>query len=57
MITAFNMLGSGASQMMTNPKFLSKAAYLLFIGFGAFHLTRLAIALTTGLIMSRFGKP
>lgn len=40
-----------------NPKFLSKAAYLCFIGFGAFHLTRLAIAMVSTLVMGRFGKP
>jgi ATPase family AAA domain-containing protein 3A/B len=56
-ITAFNMAGSGAQSMLMNPKFLAKASYLLFIGFGAFHLTRLVLALGTGLIMSRFGKP
>jgi len=51
------MAGSSASSMLMNPKFLAKTTYLLFIGFGAFHLTRLALALFTGLIMSRFGKP
>jgi len=56
-ITAFNMAGSGAQSMLMNPKFLAKASYLLFIGFGAFHLTRLVLALGTGLLMSRFGKP
>ena len=40
-----------------NPKFIVKASYLLFIAFGAFHLTRLGIAMFTGLILSRFGKP
>ena len=56
-ITAFNRAGSSASSMLMNPKFISKAAYLLFIGFGAFHLTRLALAMLTGLVMARFGKP
>jgi len=51
------MAGSSASSMLMNPKFISKAAYLLFIGFGAFHLTRLALAMLTGLVMARFGKP
>ncbi len=40
-----------------NPKFLAKASYLLVIGFGAFHLTRLIVAVITGGIMARFGKP
>ena len=56
-ITAFNMAGSGAQSMLMNPKFLAKATYLFFIGFGAFHLTRLGIALFSGLILARFGKP
>lgn len=56
-ITAFNMAGSGISSMMMNPKFLSKTAWMLFIGFGAYHLTRLSLALFTGLVLARFGKP
>lgn len=51
------MLGSGVSSMMMNPKFLTKTAWLLFIGFGTFHLTKLTIGLMTGLLLSRFGKP
>ena len=43
--------------MLMNPKFLVKASYLLFIAFGAFHLTRLGLALITGLMLARFGKP
>ena len=34
-----------------------KMAYMLFLGFGAFHLTRLGVALISGLFLSRFGKP
>lgn len=51
------MAGSGASSLLMNPKFLAKAGYLLLIGFGAFHFTRLAIAMISGGIMARFGKP
>lgn len=51
------MLSSSAQSVFMNPKFLGKAAYLLLIGFGAFHFTRLAIALTTTMILARFGKP
>lgn len=51
------MLSSSAQSMFMNPKFLGKAAYLLLIGFGAFHFSRLAIALTTTMILARFGKP
>lgn len=56
-ITTFNMAGSSISSMLTNPKFISKAAYLLFIGFGTFHLTKLALGLTASIVMARFGKP
>lgn len=51
------MAGSQISSMLMNPKFLVKASYLLFIAFGAFHLTRLGLALITGVFLARFGKP
>lgn len=56
-ITAFNMLGSQIQQMLMNPKFVVKAAYLALLMFGAFHVSRLAVALGTSAMMSRFGKP
>lgn len=56
-ITAFNMAGSGVQSFFMNPKFLAKAGYLFFLGFSAFHVTRLCIAMVTGLILARFGKP
>lgn len=56
-ITTFNMAGSSISQMLMNPKFLAKSGYLFFMAFGAFHLTKLIIAMFTGLLLSRFGKP
>lgn len=40
-----------------NPKFMIKASYMLVIAFGAFHVTRLGLALITGLFLARFGKP
>lgn len=40
-----------------NPKFMVKASYLLFIAFGLFHVTRLGLALLTGVFLARFGKP
>ena len=43
--------------MLMNPKFLAKAAYLLLLGFGAFHLTRLGVALFSSMFLARFGKP
>ena len=51
------MAGSSISSMLTNPKFISKAAYLLFIGFGTYHLTKLALGLSASIILARFGKP
>lgn len=51
------MAGSSVSSMLMNPKFMAKASYLLFIGFGAFHITRIGLALFTSLFVSRFGKP
>ena len=56
-ITAFNMAGQGAQSMLMNPKFLAKAAYLLVIGFGAFHMTRLIVAVITTGFLARMGKP
>ena len=56
-ITTFNMAGSSISSMLMNPKFLTKTAYLLFIGFGTYHLTKLVLGLTASLVMARFGKP
>ena len=50
-ITAFNMAGSGISSMMMNPKFLAKTAWMLLIGFGTYHLTRLSLALFSGLTL------
>lgn len=56
-ITTFNMAESSITSMMTNPKFISKAAYLLFIGFGTYHLTKLALGLGASIVLARFGKP
>jgi ATPase family AAA domain-containing protein 3A/B len=51
------MAGSSVSSMLMNPKFLTKTAYLFFIGFGTYHLTKLALAMSASLVMARFGKP
>lgn len=51
------MVSGSASSFFMNPKFLARASYLLLIGFGAFHLTRITLAMFTGLILARFGKP
>lgn len=51
------MAGTSVQAMLMNPKFLAKAAYLFIIGFSAFHATRIVVAMFTGLILARFGKP
>jgi hypothetical protein len=57
LVTTFNMLGSQLSSMFMNPKFVMKAAYTSLLVFGAFHCTRLGIALIGQSIIGRFGKP
>ena len=56
-MTAFNLMGTSAGNMFMNPRFLARATYLLFIGFAAFHVTRISLAMITSLILARFGKP
>ena len=51
------MAGNQVTSILSNPKFMTRAAYFLFIGFSAYHLTKLAFALATGLVLARFGKP
>lgn len=51
------MLGSSVSSALMNPKFIWKAAYTSVLVFGAFHMTKLGIALAGSTLMSRFGKP
>jgi ATPase family AAA domain-containing protein 3A/B len=57
LVTTFNILGNAASSFFMNPRLIGKMAYLLFIGFLTFHFTKLALAMTTAVIMGRFGKP
>lgn len=56
-VTGFNMFSNSVGSALMNPKLLARSAYLMFIGFGAFHFTRVAMAIATGLVMARFGKP
>jgi len=51
------MIGSQMGQMMSNPKFLYNSAYMALLIFGAFHLTKLSVALITSTMLGRFGKP
>ena len=41
-ITAFNLFGSGVSNMLNNPRLIVKAAYMSLLIFGAFHFTRMS---------------
>ena len=43
--------------MLMNPKFLVKATYMFAFAFGAFQISRFVMAMFTGLVLSRFGKP
>lgn len=43
--------------MLMNPKFLMKTLYMSVMVFGAFHMTKLSIALLSASMMGRFGKP
>ena len=43
--------------MMSNPKFLMKAAYMSVLMFGAFHLTKLSLAVVAQKVLSKMGKP
>jgi hypothetical protein len=51
------MAGTSVAQVVGNPKFLIRSAYLALLAFGAFHFTKIFFAMTTGLMLSRFGKP
>jgi hypothetical protein len=42
---------------MSNPKFMAKAFYYGVCIFGAFHVTRMSVALMTSAFLARFGRP
>ena len=42
---------------MGNTKFMYNSAYFACLIFGAFHLTKLSVALLTSALMGKFGKP
>lgn len=56
-MTTLNMIGSQAGSALGNSKFLYNTAYFSMLIFGAFHLTKLGIALMTSAMLGRFGKP
>lgn len=57
MASMFNMISSSMGQVMSNPKILTKAAYLAFCVFGTYHLTRVSAQVLMTAMMSKFGKP
>lgn len=56
-MTTISMVGSQAGSALANPKFLYNTAYFSALIFGAFHLTKLSVALLTSAMLGRFGKP
>jgi hypothetical protein len=46
-VTVFNLVTTQMGQFMSNPKFMAKAFYYGVCVFGAFHLTRMSVALMT----------
>lgn len=56
-VTTFNMLGSGLSNMVSNPKFLAKTAMMSVILFGTYHGTKMGFSLLQASVLSRFNKP
>ena len=52
-----NLAASNISSAVSNPKFLAKTSALAFLTFGAFHFTKLSMAMVTAFFMGRFGKP
>jgi ATPase family AAA domain-containing protein 3A/B len=57
MASMFNMVSSSMGQIMSNPKILTKVAYMAFCVFGTFHLTKMSAQILSTALLSRFGKP
>jgi hypothetical protein len=51
------MVGSQASGMIMNPKFLAKGVWFALCCFAAYHGTKLGFAMFTGFLVGRFGRP
>lgn len=56
-MTTINMLGSQVTSAVTNPKLMYNGVYFAVLLFGAFHLTRMSVALLQNSLLSKFGKP
>ncbi len=57
MVTAMNIAGNQAQSLLTNPKFMAKALYMVVLGFSAFYFSKIFISVGATFLMSRFGKP
>lgn len=44
-VTTFNMLGTGLSNMVSNPKFMAKTAFMSLLLFGAYHGTKVGFSI------------
>lgn len=51
------MLTSSMSDFFSNPKFVTKAAWLSLLMFGAYHGTKSFSGLVASQVMARMGKP
>jgi len=51
------MFGSQMKKIVSDPKTMWNMFYTSVMIFGAFHLTKLSLAIAGAKIMSRFGKP
>lgn len=47
MTTMFNMVSSTMQNIVSNPKILTKAAYVSFCVFATYHLTKASVAIMT----------
>lgn len=56
-VTTFNMLGSGLANIVSNPKFMAKTAFMSLILFGTYHGTRVGFSLLQANILHKFNKP
>ena len=57
LVTSISMLTSSMSDFFSNPKFVTKAAWLSLLMFGAYHGTKSASGLVASQVMARMGKP
>jgi ATPase family AAA domain-containing protein 3A/B len=56
-VTTFNMLGSGLANIVSNPKFMAKTAFMSLVLFGTYHGTRVGFSLLQANILHKFNKP